>query len=96
MIPVIGGALTLTQILPATNGTLLYNMMINKEEITTGRYVSFYAANTMVMSLILYPLFHVYNLRMCERSMTPTKLVPPQFGHFAVCYSLMTTTVALD
>ena len=104
VLPVLAGLLTAVQMLPATNGTLLYHLIMTPQNIeradsqakTAALYGAFLGANMMLQTFILYPFFHIYNYELCRRPWTPSGVPYVAFPHFMTCYSLLFTTAALD
>ena len=90
--------------LPATNGTSLYYLIITPENLKKADtdmknailYGAFLGANMMLQTFILYPFFHIYNYELCRKPTTPSGVPFVAYPHMMACYSLLLTTAALD
>lgn len=78
VLPLVGGVMSAVRLLPITNGTYLYKLMVepNIEWANTPRkyellYAMFFGANTALQSLVIYPFVHVYQHELCRRDQTP-------------------------
>ena len=103
-LPLLAAMLTCVQLLPATNGTLLYSLIITDNNLkradsevkNAALLGAFYGANMMLQTLILYPFFHDYNYELCRTPTTPTGTIFVRMPHMMGCFSLLLTTAALD